>query len=114
MLENRDAKATIAVRDMKRAEQFYGGTLGLKEAGREHPGGITYQAGNAAVFVYESQFAGTNQGTALSWTVGDDVEQIVQDLKAKGIAFEHYDLPGVTVEGDVHTMEDLKAAWFKD
>ncbi|HST08217.1 MAG TPA: hypothetical protein VLJ83_08585 [Gemmatimonadaceae bacterium] len=35
-------------------------------------------------------------------------------LKAKGVAFEHYDFPGMTLKGDVHIMGDMKAAWLKD
>jgi len=43
-----------------------------------------------------------------------DVERLVKELKAKGIAFEHYDMPGVTLKGDVHLAGNLKNAWFKD
>ena len=35
-------------------------------------------------------------------------------LKAKGVKFEHYDLPGMKREGDVHVGGDMKVAWFKD
>lgn len=65
--------------------------------------------------IYPSEYAGTNQATAASWGVGDDLDAIVQDLTSKGVAFEHYDdLPGTTREGDVHVMGELKAVWFKD
>jgi hypothetical protein len=63
--------------------------------------------------VYRSSFAGTNKATALTWTV-DDVEDVVRTLKAKGIKFEHYDLPETKREGDVHVSGDIKVAWFKD
>jgi hypothetical protein len=67
------------------------------------------------VLVYPSEFAGTNQATAASWAVGDDFDAIVQDLKGKGVTFEHYDeLPETTREGDVHMLGDSKAVWFKD
>jgi hypothetical protein len=46
--------------------------------------------------------------------VGDEVEDIVRALKAKGVAFERYDLPDTTRKGDVHVTGDQKAAWFKD
>ncbi len=39
--------------------------------------------------------ASTNKATAVTWAV-DDLEGVVRDLKAKGIRFEHYDLPGTT------------------
>ena len=32
----------------------------------------------------------------------------------RGVAFEHYDLPGMTREGDVPCGGDLRVAWFKD
>lgn len=39
----------------------------------------------------------------------------MRDLKAKGLEFEHYDMPGVSWDGDVATMEGMgSAAWFKD
>ena len=43
-----------------------------------------------------------------------DVDGLVKDLKAKGVAFEHYDLPGLTRKGDVHVAGTHKNAWFKD
>jgi hypothetical protein len=38
----------------------------------------------------------------------------VRMLKAKGVNFEHYDLFGMSRQGDVHVCEDMKVAWFKD
>jgi hypothetical protein len=77
------------------------------------PGGTFYSSGRGGVFVYPSEFAGTNQATAAAWTV-EDVEGMVEQLKAKGVTFEHYDMPGVELQGDVHVMGDMHAAWFKD
>lgn len=74
----------------------------------------TREAGKFRLLVYESRYAGTNQATAVTWDAGDDTEKIVQALKSKGVAFEHYDLPGATLKGDVHVMARMKAAWFKD
>jgi hypothetical protein len=64
--------------------------------------------------VYRSKYAGTNQATALTWVVGDEVENVVESLKAKGISFEHYDMPDITREGEVHIGGNMKVAWFKD
>ncbi len=38
----------------------------------------------------------------------------VKALKNKGVAFEHYEMPGSTLEGDVHVFGDMRVAWFKD
>jgi|SRR5688572_3366677 catechol 2,3-dioxygenase-like lactoylglutathione lyase family enzyme len=111
----KDAAATIAVRDAKSARKFYEGTLGFKVVDDKMPDAQVYQSGSSKILVYQSKYAGTNKATAATWGVGDDIEQIVQGLKAKGVAFEHYDLPGLTLKGDVHVGEGShKAAWFKD
>jgi hypothetical protein len=62
---------------------------------------------------YISEYAGTNRATAASWEV-EDVEAEVEALKARGVAFEHYELPGTTRKGDIHVAGSLKNAWFKD
>jgi catechol 2,3-dioxygenase-like lactoylglutathione lyase family enzyme len=113
MLADKDAIATIGVKDLKAAKKFYGDTLGLKPTPVPEPEVLNYKSGNSTVLVYKSQFAGSNKATAVTWIV-DDVEGTVRDLKAKGISFEHYDFPGMTRKGDVHIAGKSKAAWFKD
>jgi len=44
----------------------------------------------------------------------DDVEGTVRELKAKGVKFEHYDMPDMKLADDVHVSGDMKVAWFKD
>ncbi len=116
MLGEKDVAATIAVKDLDVASNFYEGTVGLTRAGMgpADPETILYRSGNSMVLVYRSQYAGTNQATAASWAAGDDFDPVVEGLRSKGVSFEHYDLPGTTREGDVHVMGDLKAVWFKD
>jgi catechol 2,3-dioxygenase-like lactoylglutathione lyase family enzyme len=113
MLEKNDAVATIAVKDTEAAKKFYEGKLGLKPAPTEERGVLAYESGSSKIVVYESKFAGTNKATSATWAV-DDVEGIVKDLKAKGVSFEHYEMPGVTLKGDVHVAGPRKMAWFKD
>jgi len=114
MLGNRDAVANVAVRNLETARKFYENTLGLKPIHTEGEEVIVFQSGNSTLNVYRSQYAGTNQATAVTWAVGEDVESIVRALKAKGVSFEHYDMPGTTHAGDVHVFGDIKVAWFKD
>jgi catechol 2,3-dioxygenase-like lactoylglutathione lyase family enzyme len=113
MLAEKNAIATIAVKDIQVAARFYEGTLGLNPLPAV-PGVLSYRSGNSTVLVYESQYARTNKATAATWVVGEDVEGAVQSLKAKGVAFERYDLPGTTRKDDVHVSGNIKAAWFKD
>jgi catechol 2,3-dioxygenase-like lactoylglutathione lyase family enzyme len=119
MLGERDVAATIAVKNLAAARDFYENTLGLQRVEMEgmddDAGAAIYRSGSSAVLVYESAYAGTNQATAASWAGGDDFDVIVDALRDKGVTFEHYDdLPGTTREGDVHSMGNLKAVWFKD
>jgi catechol 2,3-dioxygenase-like lactoylglutathione lyase family enzyme len=114
MLRDTNATANLAVKNLAAARKFYEGTLGLTPIGTEGDEVVVYRSGNTAINVYRSDYAGTNQATAVTWTVGDDVENVVRDLKAKGVAFEHYDMPGMKQDGDLHIHGDMKIAWFKD
>lgn len=114
MLGNIDAVANLAVKDMTVARRFYEDTLGLAQVDSEGDEVVVYQSGNARVQVYRSSFAGTNQATAVSWQVGADIERLVAALKAKGVRFEHYDMPETKREGDLHVADGMKMAWFKD
>jgi len=114
MLGNKNVAANIAVRNLEVARKFYEGVLGLQQVDAEGQHLVAYSSGKSTLLVYSSGFAGTNKATTATWTVGDDVESIVSALKTKGVAFEHYDLPGTMRNGDVHVSGDRKVAWFKD
>jgi len=113
MLGDNDAIATIPVKDIDSARDFYEGKLGLMAGPSREEGVLTCKSGTSSVLVYESQYAGTNEATAATWAV-DDVDGTVRDLKQKGVTFEHYDLPNTKLRGDVHVSGSMKAAWFKD
>lgn len=115
MLADHDAMATIAVKKLDVASKFYEETLGLSVAGKTGPAVKLYSSGKAKIVVYESQFAGTNQATSATWSVSsDDFDRIVETIRGKGAQFEHYDLPGLTRSGDVHTSGTFKGVWIKD
>ena len=114
MLSNFRSVATAAVKDLDAAKRFYADKLGLKQIGSEGQEAVTYKtAGDTTLLVYRSQYAGQNGATAVTWNV-DDIQDVVRDLKSKGVTFEHYDMPGVTRQGDIHLTGKSKAAWFKD
>ena len=114
MLANKDVMATIAVKNIDAAKNFYGETLGLKLLPGNMPDVLTYQSGQASVVIYKSEFAATNRATSATWSVGDAFDAIIKTLQDKGVKFEHYDMPEGKLEGDVHVMGDYKGAWFKD
>jgi len=114
MLGDKDAVANIAVKNLETAKKFYEETLGLTQIGAEGQEVIVFRSGSSTIYVYKSQYAGTNQATALTWVVGKDIEGVVRELKAKGVTFEHYNMPDVTREDDIHVAGNMKVAWFKD
>jgi hypothetical protein len=73
-----------------------------------------FRSGTTDLLIYQSQYAGSNRATAVTWYVGENIEEIVRTLKAKNVTFEHYDRQNVTIEGGIHIDGKMKLAWFKD
>jgi catechol 2,3-dioxygenase-like lactoylglutathione lyase family enzyme len=114
MLRDTNVMATVAVRKIDVARRFYEDTLGLEVSATEGDAVRAYRSGESTLLVYESSFAGTNKATSATWIVGDELDGIVRALTAKGVTFEHYDLPDTTRQGDVHVSGKTRVAWFKD
>ena len=112
MLNDRNPVATVAVKNLDTARAFYEDTLGLTKV-MENTEVLTFKSGDSLLFVYRSEFAGTNKATAVTF-VAEEVEELVQTLKGRGVSFEHYDLPQMTRKGDIHVAGSMKTAWFKD
>jgi catechol 2,3-dioxygenase-like lactoylglutathione lyase family enzyme len=107
-----NAAATLAVADLGRARTFYEETLGLT-AEEENPGGILYRVATSQLFVYPSEFAGSNKATAASLEVSD-LDSTVSELRGAGVTFEEYDFPGLKTENGIADLEGDRGAWFKD
>jgi catechol 2,3-dioxygenase-like lactoylglutathione lyase family enzyme len=112
MLSDKDAVATVAVKNLETARKFYESTLGLTKV-MENEDVIAFKTGKSTLFVYRSQYAGTNKATAVTF-VAEEVDDLVRTLKTRGVTFEHYDLPNMSHQGDVHVAGSMKVAWFKD
>lgn len=114
MLQGSPVYAVFPAKDVERLKGFFADVLGLSPV-REEMGMAFYENGGCKFFIYPSSFAGSNQATTACFDV-EDVAACVDDLRAKGVAFEHYEMPGVTLEGDVHVMQGttVRSAWFKD
>jgi catechol 2,3-dioxygenase-like lactoylglutathione lyase family enzyme len=74
MLGDKEAVANIAVKNLETAKKFYEETLGLTQIGAEGQEVIVFRSGSSKIYVYKSQYAGTNQATAVTWVVGKDIE----------------------------------------
>ena len=113
MLQDFPMYAYIPARDLARARQFYETKVGLKP-GQEINGGVVYEfAQGTACFLYPTPNAGTSKASQAFWSV-DDVDRVIGALKARGVVFEDYDLPGEKSAAGAITAGGAKAAWFKD
>lgn len=113
MLQKHPMYAYLPASDMARARKFYEGKLGFTP-GEEIAGGVAYTFGKGtACFLYPTPNAGTSKASQAFWDV-EDIEREVAELKDRGVQFEHYDMPGAQVDGDIVTAGGARAAWFKD
>lgn len=113
MLGKSSATPMIAVSDIDRARDFYESTLGLAVTPAMGGEVLEVRSGDSVINVYRSDHAGTNKATALTFNV-DNIEQAVDALKDKGVAFEHYAMDGLDRRGDVYVGPGMKTSWFKD
>jgi len=105
--------STIAVSDLARARAFYEQELGFSPASVA-PDGVYYDsAGGTRFLLYQSESAGTNQATYAEWAV-KDIAATVSDLKARGVEFVSYDMPGFDRATSIGTVGPVRAAWFRD
>ena len=113
MLQEFPMYAYIPAKDIARARKFYEGKLGFRPK-QEINGGVVYEfGGKTACFLYPTPNAGTSKASQAFWEV-NDIERQVAELKARGVTFEDYDLPGDKSPSGVITAGGAKAAWFKD
>ena len=113
MLQISPMYAYIPAKDVARARRFYEQKLGFRPS-LQIGDGVVYQFGErTACFLYPTPNAGTSLASQAFWQV-DDVEREVAELKARGIEFEDYDVPGDKSPSGVVTAGGAKAAWFKD
>ena len=114
MLKDAPIVPYIPASDIDRARRFYEDKVGLV-AREALAGGVVYEcAGGSWIFLYLSQGAGTSEASQAFWQV-QDVEAEVRELKARGVGFLDYDLPGLKTVDGIATMDDgTKGAWFRD
>ena len=113
MLQQSPMYSYLPVTNVARARAFYEQKLGFRPA-EEIAGGVVYKfGGGTACFLYPSDNAGTNRASQAFWQV-QDVEREVAELKARGVTFEDYDVPGMKTVNGIATAGGAKTAWFKD
>jgi len=114
MLGDHQAIATLAVKDLDAAREFYEGVLGFVPR-REVAEGVLYAADTGDFLVYPSSFAGTNQATALSFQVpADQFDAEAAALREKGLVFQTFEAEGLAWVDGVASYGEVRSAWFSD
>ncbi len=113
MLSELRVHATVAVKDLDRAQKFYAEKLGLLPY-LDMPSGLMYEVGEGTHFLlFPTPSAGTAQNTVMGFTT-PDIEAEVRNLRANGVVFEEYDYSTLKTENGIANTPVGKSAWFKD
>jgi catechol 2,3-dioxygenase-like lactoylglutathione lyase family enzyme len=113
MIKDRRAHTTLPALDMERARKWYEEKLGLTPATSTENGMIYTAFGGTRFSLYPTPNPTRGGHTQMGFT-SDDIEADVAELKARGVAFEEYDFPGLRTEDSIAQTGDARAAWFKD
>ncbi len=117
MLDATKAYSGIAVSDIEKTKQFYGETLGLEisalDVGAPLPLLELRLDGDRSILIYEKPDLAAANYTILNFPVGD-VEATVDELAAKGVAFERYDGFDQDEKGIDRSGPAGGIAWFTD
>jgi len=120
MLKKGRIATRLPAQDLQRARTFYSEKLGLDPV-EVREGGLRYECGGGEFALFESAGAASGDHTQMGWEV-DDIEATVRDLRARGVVFEDYDVPGLsTVDGIAEIAGNYpskgigeRGAWFRD
>jgi predicted enzyme related to lactoylglutathione lyase len=113
MFENASVSAVLPASDIGRAKSFWHDTFGLDPVDQFAPDAVMYEINGTRILVYETEFAGTAQSTALAIDV-PDFEAAMAELRSKGVEFNDYDLPGVKTVDGVAEYDGNRVSWFND
>jgi catechol 2,3-dioxygenase-like lactoylglutathione lyase family enzyme len=115
MFENASCFAVLPASDLARARSFWHDVFGIDpvDDGFDEGDAEMFEIGGTKILVYETQFAGTAQNTALGIDT-KDFDRDMAALKSKGVTFNEYDLPGIETVDGVVEMGGMRTAWFND
>jgi len=113
MFKNTPAFSGFSVDDLEKAKEFYGQTLGLDVT--EANGLLQLHiAGGTTIVVYPKDNHVPATFTILNFPVSN-IEQTVDDLTARGVHFEHYNIGDlVTDKKGIARGGGPNIAWFTD
>jgi len=112
MFKDAETFSSFSVNDLKKAKEFYGGTLGLEVA--ETKEGLELHFPGNTVFIYPKPNHTPASFTVLNFPV-KDIEEAVEELTTLGVKLEKYNQPDLkTDERGIMSGPGMQIAWFKD
>jgi catechol 2,3-dioxygenase-like lactoylglutathione lyase family enzyme len=102
----------IPTRDADRALSFYRDLLGLRFVSDDAFAIVLESNGNIIRLVRIEEFTPAPY-TILGWQV-DDIEKAVEELAAKGLAFQRYSFLNQSEDGIWTSPSGARIAWFHD
>jgi len=113
MFKDSKSFSSFSVNDIKKAREFYGGTLGLGVTETQEDLELHLAGGNT-VFLYPKPNHTPASFTVLNFPV-KNIEAAVDELIDVGLRLEHYELPELkTDKRGIAKGPGMKIAWFKD
>ena len=113
MFKDTKAFSGFSVKDIQKAKEFYGKTLGL-EVSETHGLLNLHLAGGTTVLIYPKSNHTPATFTILNFPV-NKIEEAVDELNKRGVRFEIYKEDNLkTDEKGIYRGEGPKIAWFKD
>ena len=112
-LARAEVTVILPVKELERARDFYVKQLGLDPEGLAPDGKFVLRARGTRVALMPKPGGTKAEHTALSFKV-DNIAAQIEALKARGVAFHDYDLPGFKTVNHVAVLGNEKAAWFSD
>lgn len=114
LLTDAPVAAVLPAEDIDRAKAFYTEKLGLKlKDENKERGELYFDCGGGTMLLVYKRKRTTAEHTAAAFKV-DNIEQTMEELRAKGVTFEEYDFPGLKTVNGIATVGDMKGAWFTD
>ena len=108
MLGTSKVHPILLSKDLEETREFYHDRLGL-DILSESDGKIEFRCGGGTKLAVSKSTIGTaDSQTQIGWEV-DDLQAEIDDIRARGVPIEEYDMPGLTTHNGI---ADVRFAWM--
>jgi catechol 2,3-dioxygenase-like lactoylglutathione lyase family enzyme len=113
MLGNAKVHPILLAKDLDQARDFYHGRLGL-DVLSESDHKLEFRCGGGTKLAVSKSTVGTSDSqTQIGWEV-DDLQVEIDELRARGVRIEDYDLPDLKTEDGVADVGFAWMSWIID